>query len=271
MSEKKEQKIIVCLSMAPSDRILILNGIKIASIFRKELCLIYNYPGSKKKFHADYKSKLMDYTQPIKNEIPGLKVSTLLLSEPVCELPEKLSDEMEAIFLIAPSSQFSAYSKAVTRSPIPFLFVDETMEKVPEYNKIVLPVDLRKENEDSVMWSSYFGRFAGAEIVVVAAGDRRKENQEQVAKNVLMAKKLFQKFSIVHKIYKGQHSSLRNAFEALELAQNSNADLLIILGSSVITPLDLLVGLPERKIIKKAGKLPVLMINPRKDNYILCD
>ncbi|NCB07426.1 MAG: hypothetical protein EOM73_04610 [Bacteroidia bacterium] len=271
MTEKKEQKIVVFLSLAPSDKTLILNGIKIASIFRKELCLLYNYPGSKKKFHTGYQSKLMDYTQPIRNEIPGLKVSTLLLSEPVCELPEKLSDELEAIFLIAPSSKFSAYSKAVTRSPVPFLFVNETLEKVPVYNKLVLPVDLRKENEDSVMWSSYFGRFSGAEIVVVAAGDQRKENQEQVTRNVMMAKKLFRKFNIVHKIYKGEHSSLRNGFEALELALHSNADLLVILGSSVITPLDLLVGLPERKIIKKAGKLPVLMINPRKDNYILCD
>jgi hypothetical protein len=82
---------------------------------------------------------------------------------------------------------------------------------------------------------------------------------------------LFQKFKIEHKIYKGAKSSLQNAFEALDLALTSDCDLLVILGSSVITPLDRLIGLPEKKIIKKAGNLPVLLINPRKDNYILCD
>jgi len=57
----------------------------------------------------------------------------------------------------------------------------------------------------------------------------------------------------------------------LELALSSNCDLLIILGSSNITPLDWVVGLPERKIIDNAGAIPVLIVNPRKDNYILCD
>jgi hypothetical protein len=155
MTEKKEQKIVVFLSLAPTDKTLILNGIKIASIFRKEHVPVITTTRFKEKISWRLQIKADGLHTAIKNEIPGLKVSTLLLSEPVCELPEKLSDEMEAIFLIAPSSQFSAYSKAVTRSPVPFLFVDETLEKVPEYNKIVLPVDLRKENEDSVMWSSY--------------------------------------------------------------------------------------------------------------------
>lgn len=271
MSEKKEQKIVVCLSLAPSDKNLILNGIKIAAIFRKELCLLYRYSHSKKKFRDEYKSKLDRYLLPIKNEIAGLKVSSLLLTDRLKELPEKLSDDWEAIFMIAPSSQFSLYAKAVAESPIPFLFVDEKSEQMPEYNKIVLPVDLRKENDDSVMWSSYFGRFNHSEIVVVAANDKGKDNQEQVVKNVVLTKKLFQKLNIRHKIYKGRGSSLRNTFEALELAQSSNADLLIILGSSVITPIDVLVGLPEKKIIRQAGRLPVLVINPRKDNYILCD
>jgi hypothetical protein len=64
---------------------------------------------------------------------------------------------------------------------------------------------------------------------------------------------------------------LQNSFEALEFALSENADLLILLGSSVITPLDWLIGLPERKIIRNAGNLPVLLVNPRRDNYILCD
>ncbi|MEN8117041.1 MAG: hypothetical protein ABFS16_08690, partial [Bacteroidota bacterium] len=79
------------------------------------------------------------------------------------------------------------------------------------------------------------------------------------------------KFNIRHKVFKGTKSSFRNSFEALELALSSNSNLLILLGSSTITPIDLLVGLPERKIIKLAGKLPVLVVNPRRDNYLLCE
>lgn len=267
----KEQKIVVLLTLTRSDKILILNGLKIASLFRKELCLLFNYSKKEKKYHEEYKQQLIEYSLPIKNEVPELKVSTLLLSENQTDLPEKLSDDFEAIFLVAPSSQFAKYSKALSESPIPFLFVDESRETIPEYKNLILPIDLRKENSDSALWSSYFGRFNGTEILVVAANDKDKDNQKQVAKNVVLSKKLFQKFNIPHKIYKGQKSSLGNAFEALELAHSANADFLTILSSSTITPLDLLVGLPERKIIKKAGTLPVMVINPRKDNYILCD
>ena len=267
----KEQKIVVLLDLTSSDRMLILNGVKIASIFQKELCLLYNFSKKQKKYREEYKRQLTAYSLPVKNEIKELKISTLLLSENLNHLPEKLSDEFEAIFIIAPSSHFAKYSKAVTESPVPFLFVNENRETVPEYKHMVLPIDLRKENSDTALWSSYFGRFNSTEIVVVAASDKDQYDQKQVAKNVVLSKKLFTKFSIPHKIYRGQKSSLGNAFEALELALSSNADFLTLLSSSTITPLDLLVGLPERKIIKRSGSLPVMVINPRKDNYILCD
>lgn len=271
MSENKEQKIIVLISFKPSDKELILNGIKMASIFRKELCLVYNYPKKRKKEKEKFRAELLEYIKPIKNEIPGIQISTLLLSEKKTELPEKLADEFEAILVVVPSSQFSMHSKSLSESAIPFLFVNETRDSVPEYKNLILPMDLRKEASESALWGSYFGRFNTSEIIVVAANDNGKDAQQQVAKNVVLSKKLFQKFEVKHKIFKGVRSSLGNSFEALDLAQKSSCDLLIVLGSSTITPLDLLVGLPERKILKRAGNLPVLMINPRRDNYMLCD
>jgi len=35
--------------------------------------------------------------------------------------------------------------------------------------------------------------------------------------------------------------------------------------------LDLLIGLPEKKIVRNAGHLPVMLINPRKDICMMCD
>ncbi|MCG6190565.1 universal stress protein [Maribellus maritimus] len=271
MAEKKEQKIVVFLSLFPSDKNLILNGIKIATIFKKELCLCFNYSGKQKKNHSEFKAKLIEYSTPIKNEIPGLKVSTLLLSEHLKDIPEKLSDDLEAIFIIAAKSQFRKYSPALTESPVPFLFVDEKKETIPDYKRVVLPIDLRSENSDSALWVSYFGRFNNTVIVVVAANDKIRENKNRVAKNVVLTKKLYQKFNLQHKFFKGQKGSLGVADEALELALTMEIDFLTILGSSTITPLDLLVGLPEKRIIRHSKSLPVLVINPRKDNYILCD
>lgn len=271
MEKVKHQKIVVLLSFGKYDKNLILNGIKIASVFRKELCLLYNYSKKEKKYLNNLDDKINQYTLPIKNELPGFKVSTFLVSEKLRDLPDKLADDLEAICIIAATSEFKKYSKSVSESPIPFLFINEKSEFVSNFQKIILPIDLRPENSETALWASYFGRFNGAGLVVVAANDKGQDGKKQVNKNVVLSRKLFQKFKIEHKIFKGTKSSFGNAFEGLEIAQSSESDLLILLGSSAITPLDWLVGLPERKIIQKAGGLPVLIINPRKDNYILCD
>lgn len=266
-----EQKVVVLISFSSDDKMLILNGLKIASIFKKELCLVYNYSKKEKKKYDELKQNLHNYTIPIKNETLNLNVSTLLISEKKKYLPEKLSDDLEAILIIASASKFKNHAKALTVSPIAFLFINTNNTEIPSFKKMILPLDFRKESSESALWASYFGRYNQSLAVIVAANDKGKEELKQVTKNVVFCKKLFQQFNINHKIYKGTKSSWRNAFEALDLAQTSKSDLLIILGSSTITPLDWIIGLPERKIIEKAGELPILIINPRKDNYILCD
>ncbi len=270
MDEKKEQKIIVFTTLSGDDKNLILNGIKVADIFKKELCLLYRLNKKERKIRDSIEMKLHEYLIPLKKEIPILKTSVHVTDEKLNDLPEILADNHEAIVLIASSSEYKKYATAGTRSPVPFLFVNPGSSVSP-FQKIILPIDLRRENSDTTLWCSWFGRFAKSEIIAVAANEKSRDSQRLVMQNVMMAKKLFKKTGIGHKIYKGKKSSFNNCFEAMDLALNSDTDLFILLGSSVITPIDWLIGLPERKIINKAGNLPVLLVNPRRDNYILCD
>jgi hypothetical protein len=270
MDEKKEQKIVVFTTLSSSDKNLILNGLNLANVFGKELCLAYRLKKSEEKNRHIFKQNLFGYASSLKEEIPGIRTSVLVLQERMRELPEILADEYEAIMFVADAASFRKFSGAVTESPVPFLFVN-TRAPLSTFKKVVLPVDLRKENSDSALWCSWFGRFNQSEIVVVAASDKSHDSQQQVGKNVLFTKKLFQKFNVGHHIFKGSKSSLQNSFEALEFALADKADMLVLLGSSVITPLDWLIGLPERKIIRNAEEIPVLLVNPRRDNYVLCD
>lgn len=270
MTKNKEQKILVSIEKNENDQVLIKHGIKLAFIFKKELCLVWHHSSGKKQEHAQTKDLLNNYAKRIKSDIPNLPVSSLILSGNKSSVPDVLAENHEGIIFIANAENYRRYTSMLSESPIPFLFV-HPQSAMLEYNHLVQPLDLRKENSDGSLWCSYFGRFNQAEIVAVAANDSSKEDQSGVAKNVLLSKKLYQKFEIKHKVYKGTRSSFRNSYEALELAHASDCNLFVMLGSSSITPLDYLVGLPERKIIKRAGKLPVMVINPRRDNYILCD
>lgn len=270
MTDSKEQKIVVFTELKDSDQNLIVHGLKLAAIFKKELCLLNNYKPKQKKQRDELKQKLQNYAAIIKQEVPEQKVSTLLLSESQTQLPDLLAEDYEGIIIVLNSLHFKDYITALAETSVPFLVVHPE-SKIADYNHLVQPIDLRKEMSDSSLWCSYFGRFNNAEIVTIVANDKTKEAQNKVSKNAELTRRLYHKFKINHKLYKGSKSSLRNVFEALELALASDCNLLVILGSSSITPLDLLIGLPEKKIINRAGKLPVMVINPRKDNYILCD
>lgn len=270
MDNKKNQKIVVITTMATTDKNLILNGIKIAAIFKKELCLLYRINKKESKNRQGIEKRLNEYLIPVKKEIPQLKTSLLAIEENLNDLPEILADDYETIIIIANALEYKRYATAGTRSPVPFLFVNPEAP-VSSFQKIILPIDLRKENSDTALWCSWFGRFAKSQITAVAANEKHRESQRLIMQNVALTKKLFQKTGVSHRIFKGQKTSFKNSFEAMDLALNSDADLMVLLGSSVITPLDYLLGLPERKIINRAGSLPVLLVNPRRDNYILCD
>lgn len=271
MPEVKQQKIMVLLSLSPNDKNVILNGIRLAEIFKKELCLLCNLSKKEKQENEKIKSQVANYILPIKAELPLLQVSSLILSETAFNLSEKLADDYEAILVLAAASDFRKHSRSLAESSIPFLFVNENRNQIPDYVKLILPMDWRSESSDSALWGANFGRFNRSGVVIVAANDSAKAEQNLVAKNVTLTRKLYQKLNIEHKVFKGSKSSFKNAFEALELAKTSGSDLMILLGSSHITPLDWLIGLPEKKILKRAGDLPILIVNPRKDNYILCD
>jgi hypothetical protein len=268
MDEKKEQKIIVFTTLTAADRNLILAGTRLSMIFKKELCLVYRL--QKRENKDAVKEKLAEYILTLKNELPELKASILLTVHKLRNIPDILADDHEAIILVANSLQFKKYAQAVTESPIPFLFINPHMP-LTGFKKVVVPIDFRKETSDTLLWCSWFGRFNQSEIIALAAGDKGKDSKLAVNHNIVQAKKLFQKTGVSYQILRGRKSSLQNSFEAAEFARSSESELMVLLGSSVVTLLDLLIGLPERKIISSAGNMAILLVNPRRDNYILCD
>jgi hypothetical protein len=69
----------------------------------------------------------------------------------------------------------------------------------------------------------------------------------------------------------GKSSSWGICKETLNRSAEWKGDLMIFSGSSSITLLDLLIGLPEKRIVLRAGNLPIMLINPRKDICMMCD
>jgi hypothetical protein len=269
MAEKKEQKIVVLTENATTDHNLILHGIKLAAIFGKELCFASLLANSGNPEPLEESNS--GYMKVIHDRIPVLRMSSVILAGNPENYMDELADDYEAILVVTRISRYKDLSKILRESPIPMLFVDENRAEIGDYKQIVLPIDVRKESKDAILWSSYFARFNQSTVRVVSAADKAKENAQGVAGNLLSLKNLFGKFNLRADYIKGEKGSLQIQFEALDVARHSNSDLLIILGSSYVSVFDMILGLPEKKILSRASGFPVLVINPRKDMYILCD
>jgi hypothetical protein len=263
------QKIVVYLNLDKWDTSLIVHGVRLAAGFEKELCLFYQVSAEYDPGVIDEKLKF--YRDEIKKRFPHLPVSILLGPFRKGEMALLLADEHEAIMLVAATYAFSKLANALQNSPIPFLFVDNQVNSSPDFSKIVFPVDIRRQNRDALKWILYFGKYHHSEIIAIGANDKFASNKKMVTGHLTSLKNMLVKYNVSHKIYRGSMNSLHIHNEGLETAIQLHAGLLVLLGSSVITLLDLLIGLPEKKIISRAKNMSVLVINPRKETYLVCE
>lgn len=269
MPEKDIQKIGVLLSFQKSDTLLITSALTLCRAFGKDLIIIV----------LDRGDGILDKSyQVIQKELsvviekfPDCHPSYHILKKPGNQLARILADDLEVILLVSGRSRFRDLARPLRSSPIPFLFLDDHSDRLSTFKKVLVPVDMRKQNKDSLLWSAYFGRHHQSEVIAIGANDKSKDARKSVTAHLLSFKNHLTKTGVVHKIYKGSKSSLAVQQEAFETALELGADLLILLGSSYVTWLDLMIGLPEEKILKKAKELPVLIVNPKRNNYLLCE
>ena len=269
MANISEQKVTVLCDFTESMNGLILHGIFIASFLDKELCLFSLVPSKENK--TEIQEKLGELAGQVKARVKKMVVSTLVLKGKLEQNAEKLADKYDSVLLILNKSKLQEKMKSLGESTIPYLFAGGKTTDLITYKRVILPVDFRKEMKETSLWASYLGRFNNALVQAVGATEKDTDNEKKTKKNLLFIRKFLNKMKVNYTLEESKANSWNIQFEALRMAQTGKGDVLIILGSKHITPIDLLIGLPEKKIIKRANQIPVLCINPSKDMNILCD
>ncbi|WP_299584210.1 hypothetical protein [uncultured Sunxiuqinia sp.] len=249
----------------------IVHGLRIAGIFRKELCLFHPLQEKGKADKLAVQKVLTTIIHRLKKDVSTTPMSSLTLKGDLANCIDRVAEQYDGVMLVLTSEKLKAKLQALQVSQIPFLFVKGHTPESLRYKKVMLPVDLRKVMKDTSLWASYFGRFNQADVTILGATEKPKDHAKMIGKNLKFITQLFTKLLIDFQ----QTSTPKNSFglphRALEQCHKEKYDLLIMPSSKNISLIDLLIGLPETKILKKAGHLPVLCINPKRDMYILCD
>lgn len=249
----------------------IMHGVRMANIFQKELCLFHSLQGNTRSDKLSVQKALSKIIHQLKNDLPDIPISSLTLKGDLSQCITRVAEQYDGIMLVLTSENVKSKLPALQASQIPFLFVSSSQAHSLTYKKPILPVDFRKVMKDTSLWASYFGRFNQSATTVFYATEKDKDHAKMIRKNLKFIEKLLMKFHLDFNVKEAGKNSFGLPFEAVRKGLQQKHDLIIIPSSKNISLIDLIIGLPEVKIIKKAGHLPVLCINPKRDMYILCD
>jgi len=269
MSTNSEQKIIVLCDFSERMKDVIVHGARMADILKKELCLTAIWKDNNQKNLIQ--ENLIQTSRSLKSNLRNIAVSWLLLQKSLYHNMQKLVDDYNAVLLVLHQDDIVWAMKAFQQSSIAFLFVKGEIPGFLTYKNVLVPIDYRRASKETSLWASYFGRFNHSLIRLVFAQETNKEDAEHLQKNLGFFKKFLSSLNVRHQEIAGKTSSWGICNETLIRADEWEGDLLIFSGSSSISFLDLLIGLPEKRIVKKSGNLPVMLINPRKDICMMCD
>ncbi len=204
------------------------------------------------------------------------KLSDLTLHPSQYKVLEKKEDfalfmeQAEASMVIFQLSENVGYNKVqvllkISRElRVPYIFVKPYFEPV-QLRRVLVPVSFLIEDREKGPFSSSMGRFFGAELLMMPAKDYGSKAQNNT--NAICT--LLDKFSLTYSFIKAQKDSFKVEREAILRAQELQADMVLISASREYGLDDIVFGPKELHCINETS-VPVMLINPRADLYVLC-
>ncbi len=230
---------------------------KTAKAYNKEICLIAIAENSPTDSLAKTCSEKTDIAV---NYIEGN------CTDLFCETLEKEEAAM-VIFEISNKKPFNnvSYLLKISRElRIPYIFVKDNFNEI-KFDRIIVPITFLTEEREKGMFASAFGRFFNSEILLMTA----KDYGSKATATCRSIKQLLDKHNLKYTDVEAKKDSYKVEMEAIQNANSNNADVAIITASREYGLDDIIFGPKELHIIKKS-QIPLMVLNPRGDLYVLC-
>lgn len=177
---------------------------------------------------------------------------------------------VEAAIVIFEYSDVAPYNKPLKQLKlcrelrIPYYFVKPGQNI--SFDRVLVPIGFLVEEREKGVFCNGMGRRFRSHIMLMTANDygtRAQQNTEAI-------QKVLDKSSLDYELLKAKKNSFKVELEAVDRVVEMNADILMISASREYGMDDILFGPKELKVIKKSI-VPLMIINPRRDLYTLCN
>lgn len=148
---------------------------------------------------------------------------------------------------------------------LPYLLYKKNFSSLSS-QKLLVPVSFLIEEREKAQFAAAFGRFVGTSITLLQA----KDFGSKAATNIEKISTFLDRFQLDYQVQLANKDSFKLHQAALRYAKDHPYDLMIISASRAYGLDDLIFGPEELHLIKRSN-IPILLINPRDDLYVLCD
>jgi len=184
-----DQKVVVFCDFSETMKDVIVHGVRMADILKREVCLLAFW---KDKNQKDLLHEQLQRTSvKLKSNLPNQVISILLLEGNLRKNIDKLVSSYNAVLIVMHQSQVKHGLKAFRESTIAFLFVNGSSPEFLQYKSILLPVDCRKASKEASLWPSYLGRFNQSMVYLISANDTDADQLHTLKTNLRFKQKFF--------------------------------------------------------------------------------
>lgn len=232
---------------------------KLADAHDKQICLLGVL--GRNESASSYESAFESWKDRI-----GCPVNYFVLDDDFTDFMEFV----EAAILIFEVSDVPPYNKPLNQLKlcrelrIPYYFVKPGQQIA--FDRVLVPIGFLVEEREKGVFCRGMGMHFCSHIMLMVANDygtRAQQNAEAIMG-------LMDKGGVEYENVEATKNSFKIELEAVDRVMELEASLLMISASRDYGMDDILFGPKELKVIKKSV-VPLMIINPRKDLYTLCN
>lgn len=190
-----------------------------------------------------------------------------LSNKKLAEALDETINEQDCVMVVwqhnGRSTRIQAMLNASRHLRIPYFFISKK-QRIAAPKRVALPVGFLIENREKATWGRSLNRYFQSQFSIL----KPKDKGSRSAKNVAHIEAFFDKHDIIYQSIQGRRSSFKNDNEALALLSHQ-VDLMLLMASREYGLDDQFFGPEERRIIKRSP-VPLMLLNPRDDLYVLC-
>ena len=268
--EKDNKLIIILWDFSTVAENALLHGIKIAKMVHNDLRLLHIVnKGIKQEEKDKIKQKLDKASKQIQSK-HSINVSSVILEGTIFSTISKYATDEEANLVILGTHGLKGMQKftgswalkVIVGSEVPFIVVRDKPRHQEKFRNIIFPIDFRSENKEKVSMAIYMGKYFDSIIHILKEPVTDIALNRKINTNLNFAIKYLIQNNIEYDIHTLEKKG-NFAKETLKFAEQSNADLILIMTTKNINISDYMLGASEQYIIANSSKIPVMCLNPK--------